>query len=228
MFDLFGTLLEQIRENVFEASLKKMSAAVGIGYQDFYNTWIKETNDRRHKGEFKSIENEIKYICETYNVFISDKQIKRASEYRYEFTKDSMVPRKDALDTLKAIKKAGLLVGLISDCSVEVPQYWTNLGFDLYFDIKIFSCEVGLRKPDPKIFQLACEKSGIEPEDCLYIGDGFSNELTGASSAGMHAVLIQSPDDPKIEKLSWEGNTWQGDRIESLGEVINVISNTSI
>jgi putative hydrolase of the HAD superfamily len=38
-------------------------------------------------------------------------------------------------------------------------------------------------KPDPRIFQLACKRLGLQPEDCLYVGDGGSNEFTAAKEA---------------------------------------------
>ena len=50
------------------------------------------------------------------------------------------------------------------------------------------SCEVGLKKPDVKIFQKCMKDLGVEPGECLYIGDGGSFELETAQSLGMHPL----------------------------------------
>jgi putative hydrolase of the HAD superfamily len=52
----------------------------------------------------------------------------------------------------------------------------------------VLSCETGLVKPDPEIFKLCAARLGVRPEDCLYVGDGGSDELRGASTVGMTPV----------------------------------------
>ena len=50
------------------------------------------------------------------------------------------------------------------------------------------SCELGLKKPDPRIFQLCTERLSLSPEECLYVGDGGSHELEAAKAFGMHPL----------------------------------------
>jgi len=50
-------------------------------------------------------------------------------------------------------------------------------------------------KPDPRIYHLALERLKVKPQDCLYVGDGSSHELTGARKVGMHPVQIHVPDE---------------------------------
>jgi len=54
----------------------------------------------------------------------------------------------------------------------------------------VFSCEVGLAKPDPAIYHLAAARLGVEPAECLFVGDGGSDELSGAGAAAMTPVLL--------------------------------------
>lgn len=61
------------------------------------------------------------------------------------------------------------------------------------------------------------------PHKCLYVGDGFSRELTGAASVGMHAVLIAPPGEVPADVPGNEGDTWPGPRIERLTEVVNIL-----
>lgn len=83
-------------------------------------------------------------------------------------------------------------IGLISDCSCEIPLHWGSTPFAPLIDCPIFSCSVGLKKPDPQIYSLACEHLAIQPHECLYVGDGSSREFTGAAQSGMYPVCVQA------------------------------------
>jgi len=95
--------------------------------------------------------------------------------------------------------------------------------FPPLFDATVFSCLAGVRKPDPAIYLLATEQLAVRPEECLYIGDGSSHELTGAANVGMHPVLIRVPyeDEPGTYRIDPE--QWDGPRISSLTEVLALL-----
>jgi putative hydrolase of the HAD superfamily len=61
-------------------------------------------------------------------------------------------------------------------------------------DVQVFSVEVGICKPDPEIYLTACRRLGVEPRECVYVGDGGSRELTGAAAVGMTPVRLDAPD----------------------------------
>ena len=105
------------------------------------------------------------------------------------------MPSPHAIEILSYLKKEGYKTGLISDCSYEVSIVWESTPFAKLIDIPVFSCAVGVKKPDPRIYFMALEQLAIEPQDCLYIGDGSSHELTGALKVGMHPVWIRIPDE---------------------------------
>ena len=78
-----------------------------------------------------------------------------------------------------------------------------------------------MKKHDSQIYNLACEKLGVEPNKCLYIGDGDSNELAGASQLGMDAVMIRDPSemDPyRLVEVDWDGQ-----KIEKFTEIMDLI-----
>ena len=91
---------------------------------------------------------------------------------------------------------------MISVCSEEVPELWEETPFAGLFDSTVFSCSVGLRKPDPAIYRLALDELGVEPADAMFVGDGANDELAGAERVGMRAVLILRPeqDEPTGRK----------------------------
>ena len=133
-----------------------------------------------------------------------------------------MVPRNDAITTLTQLKSLGFKIGLISDCTYEIPLIWDKTSFSQHFDSVIFSCNVGIKKPDPKIYHLACRDLKVKPKNCLYIGDGSSRELSGALRVGMFPILIRSPSEKNSVRIDEEN--WDGPRIKSLSEILIYIN----
>ena len=84
---------------------------------------------------------------------------------------------KEILDVLQALKSRGIKIGLISNADVIDCKYWSQSLLFQYFDDAVFSCNVGLLKPDKQIYELAMQRLNVLPEQCLFVGDGGSNEL---------------------------------------------------
>ena len=57
-----------------------------------------------------------------------------------------------------------------------------------YVETILISGEVGVAKPDPRIFRMAAERLGVKPEECVFVGDGFQLDVIGAKKAGMTPV----------------------------------------
>lgn len=117
---------------------------------------------------------------------------------------------KSILLMLEELKKLGLKICLISNCTPEEVTAWHSSELAEYFDDALFSYEVKLAKPNPLIYQLACDRIGVSPEESLFVGDGGSNELHGAAKVGIdayHATWFIPPyiseritDYPKLTK----------------------------
>jgi putative hydrolase of the HAD superfamily len=76
---------------------------------------------------------------------------------------------------------------VVSDCSAETPEVWVDSPVARYVETTSFSCETGLRKPDPEAYLVAVRALGVDAGACVFVGDGGSHELTGASALGMTA-----------------------------------------
>jgi len=176
-------------------------------------------------GIFQSYETNIEYICQKLGVKPDDSHVTLAVKINRESGARLIKPRPHATELLSYLKTENYKTGLISDCGVETPKIFNNMPFAPLIDVTIFSCLVGMQKPDPRIYQLTTERLAVKPEDCLYIGDGDSNELTGALQAGMHPVLIRNlAEDPTdVYRTYFEGDDWQGLVIPSLWEVTNLV-----
>lgn len=97
----------------------------------------------------------------------------------------------EIVEVFHQLKSRDIKIGLISNADCIDCKYWGQSVFFPYFDDALFSCNVGLLKPDRKIYELAMRRLGVLPEQCLFVGDGGSNELYGAKEAGMGTVFSE-------------------------------------
>jgi putative hydrolase of the HAD superfamily len=88
-------------------------------------------------------------------------------------------------DLIRAARQAGLRTGLLSNSWGAF--YPTHL-FPELFDAVVISAEVGMRKPESRIFQLAIEQIGLRPEECVFIDD-IEENIVAAEAVGMVGVL---------------------------------------
>jgi putative hydrolase of the HAD superfamily len=122
-------------------------------------------------------------------------------------------PRPEAIPILRYLHERGLATGLITVCSEDLQLVWEQTPLAPLIDVAVFSSAVGLRKPDPQIYRLACERLGVEPHESVFVGDGGNDELAGAERVGMRAVLIHREDDMAAAER------FQGDRITLLSQL---------
>lgn len=103
------------------------------------------------------------------------------------------VPFDFTLPMLKGLKKDGYKVALITNGRHEL-QYskLTLTGLRYIFDEIIVSGDVGVEKPDKEIFLIMCEKLGVKPNECVYVGDNPFNDIGGAKNAGMRTLHIKT------------------------------------
>jgi putative hydrolase of the HAD superfamily len=214
IFDLYGTLVANFSLQEHEAVLKEMATIVRVPPDDYVRMWF-DSYDWRAIGKISSPEDNIEYICRKLCKSVDKNQIKEAGRIRREFTRRGLKPWPDAVPVLSLLREMGYKTALISDCSAETPESWKATPLATLFDVTVFSCVVGFKKPDPRIYLRAAEQLNAKPEDCLYIGDGSSQELKGAELVGMHPVMIRSPlESPDAHRID-EGE-WTGPRISSL------------
>ena len=141
-------------------------------------------------------------------------QAHEIASMRRAVTEQGLVPTPAAVETISELRARGLLIGLITVCTDDVPALWPGTPFHGLFDAEVFSCSVGLRKPDPRIYLLCCEQLGVEPAEAMFVGDGANDELAGAERVGMTAVLLERPDEEQV---------WNGRRIRALPELLTLV-----
>ena len=221
IFDLFGTLVDNYDLIGYASSLRETSSLLKLRHEDFMKLW-NDTAPKRAIGGFKTLEELYEYICRELNVPVKKFDINLAKMVRYDYISLSLTPRQYTLETLSEIKKHNYKVGLISVCGLETPELWPQTPLAPFFDVTLFSSVIGIQKPDPRVFQMACEQLGVKPESCLYVDDTAKN-LTAAAGLGMTSVLYRNPEETEYPGVVRPKEEWDGTSITSLPEVFDLL-----
>jgi putative hydrolase of the HAD superfamily len=110
--------------------------------------------------------------------------------------------RPEMVEALRRCKGAGLLTACLTNNWVsfeDMPQAVEDRsGVLALFDVIIESSKVGVRKPDPEFYELACEALAIEPAEAVFLDDLGIN-LKPARAMGMTTIKVEDPDDAIAE-----------------------------
>ena len=133
----------------------------------------------------------VRGLAHSVDPTIPDERIRAATEIRIERFRHALrrIPPGN-VDTLARLRQAGFRLGLISNADAIEAAPWADSPLAGRFDVEIFSCNVGCAKPDPEIFRKCLDGLGFEPRDCVFVGDGGSDELAAAKALGFSTVLI--------------------------------------
>ncbi len=105
------------------------------------------------------------------------------------------------MDTLETLQERGIRLGIISNWDSSGPDVLKSVGIINYFDTVVFSYTEQIEKPDQRIFEIALEKAGVDPKDCLYVGDNYYDDMVGCRKVHMDGALINIYGTLGMEEL---------------------------
>ena len=220
LFDLFGTLVLSGPEASLErdAVSREMGRELGVDPAAFAAA-IRDSFDARVRGLTGSLEQTVRVLAEALGGAPDRQSVARAVERRLALTRAQLAVDAEALAVLDRLRLAGLRVALVSDCSLETPAILTTTALGARFDALAFSCTLGVRKPDPAIYHHALTQLGLAPEECIFVGDGDSRELSGAEALGLYAIRLRWPDDDPTTRYD-DDVEFHGVEVGSLTELL--------
>lgn len=221
VFDFFGTLTPISPDAVWAANAAHLAAAMGGVPAAALIAALDETYPERVSGTLGGVRETMAALADRLGVRLTDEQLDEASRVRRATQEAMFTLRPEALEVIGKLRAAGLRIGLVSDCTAELPDAWPRLPLAALVDMPVFSCREGTHKPDPRLFRKVAAGLGADPASCLYVGDDGGHELTGASGIGMRAVLLAGPDWNRRRSPGHESD-WTGPRIRSLTELTEV------
>lgn len=215
LFDLDGTLIDRIpslRAYLPQQYIRHASKRTTVGAQSFVRRFLEL--DANGYGSKESLYEALRTEFDLQVDVDELVQDLRQNAFR------EVVLYPNALEVLIELRRLGNQLGLITN-GAEVTQSSKITAANLtnYLDVVLISEVVGLRKPDPAIFQWAAAELGVSAEDCLFVGDDPERDILGAAAAGMQTAWLEY------------GRTWPVAlsprpliRLRSLGELIDAVS----
>jgi putative hydrolase of the HAD superfamily len=218
IFDFYGTLTPMTAEPVWKDLTARTAGPLGIDPEQWRRA-LDDSYAERSTGALGDMPATFRELARRLGAEPDDDAIAAACAARRAGQREMLVFRPDALDVVAALRARQLRVGVLSDCTIELAECFDELPVAQYVNARVLSCEQGTKKPDPALFYLVASMIGARADQCLYIGDGGSRELTGASNCGMTAVMLRGDDWYTVQARGREDD-WAGPEVPSLTAVL--------
>ena len=141
-----------------------------------------------------------------------DGQCERLTDLFYAPIGEATRRYPETLEVMEALRAAGVRMAIISNAPWDVPgrlllgdmERWEIAGL---FDAMVMSGDVPWRKPNPEFMWEAARRLGVEPSECLVVGDSLKADIAGAKAAGMRCVWVNRDgskamgDDPQPDEI---------------------------
>jgi putative hydrolase of the HAD superfamily len=227
LVDLYGTVISMGKRGARAASLRAMAQALSVDSDTFLHRWA-DSFDDRSRGRLGSLEETIQHLVAGIGHRPSQEQVEQAVRIRLDFSRATLRSDDRVLRALDHLRQAGCRLALVSDTSEETPRLWPETELAPRFDVTVFSCQEGIRKPEPAIYRLALERLRLDGSRCAFVGDGGSRELTGAAAVGLTPFRYYFPDDQQdsSERVDPE-ETWRGPTLHDLRELLDPLPGTT-
>lgn len=221
LFDFFGTLTRSVQRSSAHITIADLLGCPA----DTLAEILDKSFYLRASGLLGGPEDSLRWVCKQAGTYPSETELQAAVTARQAAVRTDTRLRPDAVTALRELRERGVRTALVSDCTHELPAFLPQLAVAPLLDASVYSVEIGCCKPDPAMYLAACGRLGVDPDDCLYIGDGGSQELTGAQRTGMTAVQLAAPDLAGHLVFNVD-RAWRGPVLHSLSEVVGLVDRT--
>ena len=182
-FDLYETLITEHETN--KSPKPDLAKRIGVEISEVEHEWAKRRTSSL-LGEIPDYRSLLREVCVALGRNIDDGLLVQLKSERIALkTLPFQNVGREVLDVVQTLKDQNTLIGLISNARPEEVAGYAASRLAQLVDAALFSCEVGLLKPDVQIYRDGCQRLGVNPSECLFVGDGASDELSGAGNAGM-------------------------------------------
>lgn len=191
LFDLYDTLVwtewPRLRDRVAEA--------IGVAPRELMRGFIR-TREARGVGTFGSAEGDLAAVFRAAGVAVSDDVVRELTRIEIDtLTGGGVQLFEDTLPVLGELRRRGVATAIVSNCDHATRPVVDALALDEAVDAVLLSFEVGVLKPDERIFRAALERIGADPERVTFVDDQ-PHYLDGAAALGMRSLQIVRPIDP--------------------------------
>ncbi len=227
LFDLFGTLITAESDDNAHRALSEKLAHIhdyvfsGEEHFQLYYELVHGKRSREKLTSSKAVWEALKELSRKYG-FKLRIDYPGVRKLHLMFHIAYAEPYPDAVEALKKAKTLCGKVGLVSDADNDMAYgILYKLKFLQYLDTVVTSEEIGVSKPDPKLFLVAAERLGARPENTVMIGDSWK-DVEGSKNAGMKAVLVLRRREV-LENLRKEPDAIVENLIEAVDRAVELV-----
>jgi putative hydrolase of the HAD superfamily len=167
----------------------RIASELGITKETLFEAYD-ETRPARSVGRYGSAAGDMSAIVEAVGADPDTALIDRLLELERAFTERGVELWEDSLPVVRELRSRGVRTALISNCSHSTRPIVDRLGLEDEFDATLLSFEIGLHKPDPRIYGEALRRLGDVPPDRAVFVDDQTEYCDGAAALGIETYLI--------------------------------------
>ena len=239
-FDLGDTLLyfdddwPEIFHQARHELLRSLQTA-GINLdQGFVDEFARRMSEYYLERDTEFIEYTVKYILSSVLTergypSVPDEVLTNSLADMHLITQAHWIPESDAVATLTQLRSMGYRLALISNASDDpnTQVLVDKLGVRGLFEVIISSAALGVRKPNPRIFQVALDRMGLSPDSVAMVGDTLGADILGARNAGIFSIWItrraKTPGN-----IAHSGTIFPDAQIESLSDLPDLLTRLAV
>ena len=196
LFDLDDTLFDHQRASTLALGAMHAAHAPDLPFEPFANKHaevLEIFHARFLAGEFTLDQARVARMQSLFAAFERDidaaTAIEAAQRYRESHQANRhLVP--GTIELLDRVREHCRLGVVTNNSTIEQIEKLRALNIASYFDTVVISEDVGITKPDPRIFEIALERVGAHAHEAVFIGDNWTNDVVGAIKVGMAAVWL--------------------------------------
>ena len=197
-FDLYGTLF---RYGDMSTAWAEWLAAIHVTLQDCgfqvardslaeaWDGFFLRPEPPPH-GDLTIFENRIRTACSDLGLNLDELEVRRVASAGVGSWHRYVTVDPEAIEVLRSLSNKTLAIVSNFDHPPGVHSMIERHGLREFFDSIVISGEVGVKKPDPRIFSFALDKTGLSPAEVAYVGD-TQEDMQAARNAGLIPVLIR-------------------------------------
>ncbi len=219
IFDLFGTLIPTGSRASREKHLAEMAPALGVDPSGFSDRFFR-TFPERMLGATGSLEDTVTRFATEMGHPPDAGSLRRAADIRMAYHAGLLEAGQLSLPALEVLKRRGLRLAVLTNCSDEVTRLWSSCALAPLFDVVVFSCREGVGKPDPRAYRTVLDRLNLPADRCVFVGDRDGRELPGASAVGLRVFRYFFPEGERYHVQS--AAEWNGPTLGSLDELCRV------
>jgi 2-haloalkanoic acid dehalogenase type II len=231
LFDLGGTLIyfDSDWAQVFKQANTALTDALQSSGLKLEHDFIEQFNTRlgqyytERDSEF--VEYTTAYVLRSLLTergypYLDEASLRGALRAMYAVSQSHWQAEQDAVPTLEELRSQGYRLAMISNAAddEDVQALVDKAGLRQYFEFILTSAAAGIRKPNPRLFDLALERLGTPAGRAAMVGDSLGADILGAQNAGIYSIWITRRADVAANRA--HADTIQPDAvIEDLGEL---------